>query len=131
MLETMRSYERIALREVTVDVRIGVRDAERQGPQPVVVDVELYRHRRGFPPGGTLEDCLDYDRLYRHLVEDWPERPHTDLLERLAEDLVAFCLEDGRVEACRVRLRKPAIYAGRAIPEIELWRRREDTSAES
>jgi dihydroneopterin aldolase len=90
----------------------------------VRVDVELYRHRGAYA-GGGLEACLNYDRVFRYLVETWPRRPHTDLLEQLAEELITFCLEDERVEACRVVVRKPAIYLGRAVPALEVYRRRE------
>lgn len=120
-----RSYQCLAVRGLAVEVRIGVREAEKQQPQQVVVDVEMMRGGGPFRPSG-LDDCLDYDRVYRHLVEEWPGRPHTGLLEVLAEDLVAFCLEDERVEACRVIIRKPGIYGGRAVPEIELYRRRDN-----
>jgi dihydroneopterin aldolase len=117
------SWECVALRGVTVRVRVGLHAFERQRPQRVAVDVETYRQHAG----GRRHDlaaCLDYDRLYRHLVEDWPARPHTELLEDLAEDLVAFCLGDPRVEACRVVVRKLDIYAGQGVPEVQLYRRR-------
>jgi dihydroneopterin aldolase len=115
------SHQCLALRDVRAWVRLGAFAEERAGPQPVSVDVELYR-RHGAFTGGGLADCLDYDRVFRHLVETWPERPHTELLEQLAEDLVQFCLADARVEACRVVIRKQAIYAGRAVPEITVYR---------
>lgn len=125
MWDPGRSYQCVALRDVALEVRLGAFAAEREAPQPVLVDVELYRHHGPFADGRRLEDCLNYDRVFRHLVEEWPRRPHTDLLERLAEDLVAYCLEDERVEACRVVVRKPAIYAGRAVPRVEVYRLRE------
>ncbi|MCX7631620.1 MAG: dihydroneopterin aldolase, partial [Geminicoccaceae bacterium] len=62
--------------------------------------------------------CLDYDRIHRWLVETWPARPHTELLEQLAEELLAKCFEDPRVEWCRVRIRKPEAHGGRGAPEI-------------
>jgi len=120
---TGRDWECVALRGVRVWLRVGVRPDERLRPQPVEVEVELYRQAPAARAGG-LAACLDYDRLHRYLMETWPERPHTPLLEELAEDLVAFCLADERVEACRVVLRKPEIYAGRGIPEVVLYRRR-------
>jgi dihydroneopterin aldolase len=122
--DTDRSYECVALRDVVVEVRIGAFAEELAGPQTVRVDVELYR-QRGAYAGGGLEACLNYDRVFRHLVEVWPRRPHTALLEQLAEDLIAFCLADERVEACRVVIRKPGIYLGRAIPTLEVYRRRD------
>lgn len=121
------SWECVALRGVTVRVRLGLHDFERQGAQRVSVDVELYRRHAGGRSGGFTA-CLDYDRLHRHLIEDWPRRPHTDLVEELAEDLVAFCFEDPRVEACRVAVRKLDIFAGRGVPEVTLYRLRPDTA---
>jgi dihydroneopterin aldolase len=118
------SHQCLALRDVRIDVRVGAYPEERQASQPVSVDVELYRRCERFT-GATLADCLDYDRVYRHLTEGWSRKLHTDLLERLAEDLVEFCLADPRVEACRIVIRKIAIYRGRAVPEITVFRIRE------
>jgi dihydroneopterin aldolase len=107
-----------------VRVRLGAYAEEREAPQTVSVDVELYRACARFA-GTGLADCLDYDRVFRHVTGAWPERPHTDLLELLAEDLVEFCLADPRVEACRVVIRKTEIYQGRAVPEIVVFRARD------
>jgi FolB domain-containing protein len=120
----LASFHCLALRDVRVAVRLGAHLQERAAPQPVSVDVELYRHHGRFL-GSGLADCLDYDRVFRYLTESWPQRPHTELLEELAEDLLRFCLLDERVEACRVVIRKPEIYAGRAVPEITVYRLRE------
>lgn len=124
MWDALRSYQCVALRDVALAVRLGIAAQEQGTVQPVRVDVELYRHHDAAAACGAGDDYLDYDRLFRRLLEEWPRRPHTGLLEELAEDLVRFCLEDGRVEACRVVVRKPAIYAGRATPAVELYRRR-------
>ena len=40
----------------------------------------------------------------------------------MADELVEFCMEDGRVEACRVVIRKPDVYPGSPVPEIALFR---------
>ena len=64
-------------------------------------------------------------RIYRHLTEAWPQRPHQGLLESWAEDLVGFVLQDPQVEGCRVRLAKPDVYGGRAVPEVEFIRTRD------
>ncbi len=118
------NHQCIALRGVEVMVRLGLLERERGAAQRVIVDVELRRRHDGYR-GGGLAACLDYDRIHRHLREVWPKRPHTDLLEELAEELIAFCFADPRVEACRVRIRKPEIYGDGAVPELEVFRRRD------
>lgn len=116
-------HECLALRDVRIPVRVGVYAREHDAPQLLGVDVELYR-RRGQFSGSTLADCLDYDRVHDHLTRIWPARAHVELLELLAEDLIGVCLDDPRVEACRVVIRKLEVYPGTATPEISVWRRR-------
>ena len=122
------SYECVALRNVPVRLRVGLYDFERDRPQRVSVDVELYRKAGGLEQR-EFATCLDYARLHRYLVEEWPKRPHVELLEELAEDLIRFCLADPRVEACRVVVRKLDIYAGGGVPEVELYRLRAEGAA--
>lgn len=104
-----------------VSVRIGVHAFEYEKPQMLSVDVELYRRQQRFT-GSRLADCLDYDRLYHHITQEWPARDHVELLEILADELAEVCLADQRVEACRVVIRKPEVYPGAATPEIAVYR---------
>lgn len=124
MWDVSQSYQRVGLRGISLEVRLGAYAEERTAPQRISVDVDLFRHAGSFPEGRGLEACLNYDRIYRYLTEEWPRRGHTDLLEQLGEDLVRLCLQDERVEACRVVIRKPDIYKGKVTPELELYRRR-------
>jgi dihydroneopterin aldolase len=122
------SYERVALENVTVELQVGVEAWERAPgkAQRLLVTVEMFR-RRGAFTGTALADCIDYDRVHRHIAARWtPARAHVDLLEPLLEELLAVCFEDARVEACRVGIRKPHVYDGRAVPLVEVYRLRAD-----
>jgi dihydroneopterin aldolase len=125
------SYERVALEDLTVELQIGVNPWERSPgkAQRLLVTVEMFRHR-GVLIGKSVADCIDYDRVYGYIAAHWtPQRAHVDLLESLLEELVAVCFEDTRVEACRVAIRKPHVYNGRAVPMVEVYRLRSDCSA--
>lgn len=124
MWGTEASWHAVGVEGVEVAVRIGAFPRERLRPQRVAVSVTLYRRGPAYA-GGGLAACLDYDRLYRFLQDVLPARPHVDLLEELAETLVAFALEDERAEACRIRLAKLDVYNGRGMPVVEVVRRRE------
>jgi dihydroneopterin aldolase len=124
------SYERVALEDLTVELQVGVNQWERAPgkAQRVLVTVEMFRHRGPFT-GSSVADCINYDRVYRHITARWtPARAHIDLLEPLLEELVAVCFEDARVEACRVAIRKPHVYNGYAVPTVEVYRLRSDPS---
>ncbi len=119
----MRDYQKTSLHDVEVEIRVGLCDWERRKKQKVLVDVDLYRFKGAFT-AKKIKDCLDYDRPYKFITESWPKRPHTDLLETLAEDLAVFCLRDKKVEAVRVCIRKPQVYKGKAVPAVEFFRAR-------
>ncbi|MCA8926564.1 MAG: dihydroneopterin aldolase [Alphaproteobacteria bacterium] len=117
-------YECVALTGLVLPLHIGIRDWERHPDrkQRVRVDVECYRPL-GAPPE-RIDQCVDYSRLYRHVTTAWPARGHTDLLETLAHDLLAFAFADETVTAVRVRLAKLDVYLDDAVPVVELVRRR-------
>jgi 7,8-dihydroneopterin aldolase/epimerase/oxygenase len=129
--DTRASYERVALEDLAVELRVGVSDWERTPgkAQRLLVTVEMFRHRGAFT-GSSLADCIDYGRVYRHVIERWtPAGAHVDLLEQLLEELVAVCFEDARVEACRIAIRKPKVFNGRAVPLVEVYRLRSGVSS--
>lgn len=117
-------YECVALTGLVLHLHIGIRDWERHPDrrQRVRVEVECYRPL-GEPPQ-RVEDCIDYSRLYRYVTTAWPDRGHTDLLETLAHDLLAFAFQDASIAAVRVRLAKLDVYLDDAVPVVEMLRHR-------
>lgn len=120
-----KDLEEVFLEDMAVTMHVGATAWERHPDhtQTLLVSVTLFRHKARCGQAG-LEDCLDYDRIASYVLEDWPKRPHTDLLETLAEDLADHCLADSRVEACTVTLRKPLFYRGAGTPGVRLHRAR-------
>ncbi len=119
-----RTWQRVSLEGIAVEARVGVADWERHPDrrQRLLVDVEMTRPEWEAPR--SLDDCIDYDRVYAHVTSEWPNRPHTDLLETLVDELLELCLRDPKVAWCRVRVRKPDVYNGRAVPVVEAARER-------
>lgn len=106
------------LREVPVSVRVGIAPKERRAAQRLLVTVEMV----SVPPAGgyhSIADCVDYDRVFGYVRDVWPTRPHTDLLEQLVEDLLAFVFQDVKILRARVLLIKPDIYPGSARAGVE------------
>jgi len=76
------------------------------------------------PTHGTIGDTcpyIDYDPI-RSAIRAWPSRPHTDLLETLAEELVALCFALEAVQACRVSVEKPDIFNEADAAGVEIFR---------
>jgi dihydroneopterin aldolase len=112
------------LQRIEVEVQVGLHPWELHPERPtrLWVDVELYALDPPRHPTG-LYQVIDYDRLRRH-VRAWEQRPHTPLLETLAEELVEFAFEDPRVDAVRATLLKPDIFNEARGAGVELFRRR-------
>ena len=117
-------YECVSVNGLVLHLHVGIRDWERHPDrqQRVQVDVHCYRPLGEAP--ASIKDCIDYSRLYRYVAQEWPQRGHTDLIETLAHDLLAFVFEDATITAARVRLAKLDVYLDDAVPSVELVRRR-------
>ena len=84
----------------------------------------MYQDQTHFDPS-HIETCLDYSRVHDYIA-GWANRPHTDLVETLAEDLFSFVFQDPRVDGCRVTIRKPDIYNDARSVGVRAFRRRGD-----
>ena len=115
-----RSHLRIMLRQVQTEAHVGLHPWERHPERPtrLLVDVDVYAPTEGPADAHTL---IDYDAL-RAALKAWPSRPHTNLLETLAEELVSLCLAIPSVQACRVAVTKPDIFNEIQAAGVEIFR---------
>lgn len=127
-MKNLPDYQLTTLRDMTVDIKVGIRDWEKTGgkTQKIVVDIDLYRYARHFT-GKTIADCMDYSVPYDFVMNEWPKRKHTELLETLVEELIEACFRDENVDAARVSIRKPHVFNGNAVPGVEFFRHRKKT----
>ena len=118
-----RSHIRVALRDVQVQASVGLHAWERHPERPsrLIVNVELFAYAEGPVDGAGRAGILDYDPL-RNAIAAWPGRPHVDLLETLAEELVRACFALPAVQACRVSVAKPDIFNEAASVGVEVFR---------
>lgn len=102
----------------------GVYDFERRQGQEFVVDVIL---ELDLEPAATSDDVADtvhYGQLADRLVEIVSGEP-VNLIETLADRLVAACLADGRVAAATVTVHKPQAPIAHAFADVAVTLRRE------
>jgi dihydroneopterin aldolase len=124
LFDPERDHIRMVLRDLVVEVSIGLHPWEQLRPQRLVVNVEAWAY---VAAPYTQEDAaliLDYDAIRNVIREDWPKRGHMKLLEPLAEELIQLCFNHAAVAAARVRLEKPDIFSEAQGVGIELYRRR-------
>jgi dihydroneopterin aldolase len=99
------SGDEIHILGLEMPVRIGVPEAERAAWQTVIADITVTLTREFDKMKDELSDTLDYERAANEATAVAASRPR-QLLETLAADLVGYFLQDERVQAVEVLLRK-------------------------
>lgn len=126
MLWDTQSYVATVLDDVDVVMSVGIADHEKypDRPQHVVVSAKLFYHIEKMNIE-SIDDCVNYATI-RDFIAGWSSRPHVDLIETLAEDLLDKCFEDKRVEAVWIKIKKPDIFHDVKSVGIEVYRKRND-----
>ncbi|MCU0487508.1 MAG: dihydroneopterin aldolase [Anaerolineales bacterium] len=112
--------DKVIIQDLTARGIIGVNDWEREQPQEILINLELYTDLKK----AGLSDNLDFSINYRIIakkVQAHAESAARWTVEALAEDLARLCLEEPGVLKVRVRVEKPgAVRFARSVGvEIE------------
>ena len=121
----LAACRRLYLRDWTVQANIGVYPVERQGAQPIVLNIDVYvALAHTTPQFDELDEIFDYDRI-RDAVRARLARGHVNLQETLLDDLAAAILALEGVSAVRISSEKTRIYPDIAGIGVEILRFRE------
>lgn len=100
----------IEIADIETRLRVGIWEHEREF-QPIRISISIRAIAPARPK--TIEDCLNYEPICRWIIDAWPTRPHTPLLENRLRELIDFIFDfDARIEWADVAISKPA-----AIPQ--------------
>jgi 7,8-dihydroneopterin aldolase/epimerase/oxygenase len=116
--------DRIRLTGLRVHGRHGVHDFERADGQDFVIDAEL---ELDLAPAAATDDVtrtVHYGELAGRLAAIVAGEP-VDLIETLADRLVAECLTDERVAAATVTVHKPQAPIPHEFADVAVVLRRE------
>jgi dihydroneopterin aldolase len=117
--------DRISLEGMVFNGRHGVREAEREQPQEFKVDVEVETDLVAPGRSDTVEDTVDYRRLYA-IAKVVIEGESAKLIETLANRIAERVLELDKVVAVSVRIaKKPDSMRPIAAAAVKIRRTRE------
>lgn len=114
------------LHKMRVAMSIGIH-AHEIVPQSLIVNVKA----QGFaaPRPRSIAEALDYEPIRDYVQQEWPRRPHTDLLETLAFDLFGKIFADARIMAAEISMLKPDAFPETELAGIEVRLTREEWQA--
>jgi len=111
--DAARGLRRVFLRGLDVQARLGVHAHEKQGPQRIIIGIELAVEDADVARGvgaDQLSRVVDYERVVK-AARRIASGEHVLLVETLAERIALAALEDPKVVVARVQIEKPEAFA--------------------
>lgn len=113
---------RLFLRNYEAPIHIGVYESEKQAPQRIRLNVDLYVPLRdSTPQRDHISEVVDYD-LIRRTIAARVAAGHIELQETLCDDIARTLLQHPKVYAVRVASEKPDIYPDCEAVGVEVFR---------
>ena len=119
--DARQTLRHVFVRNLVVQANIGVHAHEKTGSQRVRVNLDLGVREGGGRTPDELAQVVCYEEITQG-VRGIIARGHVNLVERLAEDIAAMCLEDPRVRSARVRVEKLDVLAEAESVGVEIER---------
>lgn len=105
----------IEIKDLLLRTIVGVNAEERVNRQDVLINLALFVDTRSAGESDAIEQTVDYKRITKRVIET-VERSQFYLVEKLAAEIAALCLEDPRVLRVRVSVEKPgAVRFARSV----------------
>jgi D-erythro-7,8-dihydroneopterin triphosphate epimerase len=116
--------DRILIRDLSARCIIGINEEERREKQDVLINLIIFADLRQAGKSDRFEDSVDYRALKKRILS-MVEGSKYHLIEALAEEIAAICLEEKTVLQVQVRVDKPyALRYARSVG-VEITRKRE------
>lgn len=103
---------KIILKDLKLNLPIGIYEFEKQKTQPVVMHLECLAYSNY--QFNSIEDCIDYSKI-SDFIKSFESKPHVELIEQLQLMIIDFCFSFNE-EIYSVNL---TIFKTDIIPNVE------------
>jgi len=112
--------DKVIIKDLLARGIIGINEWEREKPQEIRINLELYTDIRKAGQSDDIADSVDYRSMAKK-VQAHAESAARLTVEALATDLARICLHEPGVERVVVRVEKPGAvrFTGSVGVEIE------------
>ena len=117
--------DRIQIKDLLLRTIIGINEEERRNRQDVLINITLHADTQAAGTSDDTEDAVNYRTITKRVIKR-VEESSSNLVEKMAAEIAAICLEDPRVEAVDVRVEKPGALRFARSVGVEIHRTRSD-----
>ena len=118
--------DKIQIQDLLLRAIIGINDEERRNRQDVLINITLHADTRAAGRSDDMADAVNYRTLTKRIIA-LVENSQFYLVEKLAAEIAALCLDDPRVERADVRVEKPGALRFARSVGVEIQRTRADS----
>jgi FolB domain-containing protein len=115
--------DKILIKDLLIRGIIGIHDWEREKKQDILINVEMEADCRPAGLSDDFQDAVDYRAVTKSII-NLVEMSEFFLVEKMAEEIAALCLQNPKVDLARVRVEKPGAVRFSKSVGIEVERRR-------
>lgn len=115
--------DKVIIRNILARGIIGIRDWEREKPQDILINLDLYSEIRKHDTADRIAECIDYSKVTKKVIHH-AETAKRFTVEALAEDIAQICLDDPLVLKATVRVEKPGAVRFAQSVGVEIERSR-------
>jgi dihydroneopterin aldolase/2-amino-4-hydroxy-6-hydroxymethyldihydropteridine diphosphokinase len=117
--------DQIQIEDLLLRAIVGINDEERRNRQDVLINITLHADTRAAGQSDDIADAVNYRTLTKRIIV-LVENSQFYLVEKLAAEIAALCLDDPRVERADVRVEKPGALRFARSVGVEIQRTRAD-----
>ncbi len=115
--------DQIQIKDLLLRTIIGINEEERSNRQDVLINITLYSDTRAAGASDEIEDAVNYRTITKRVIKRVEESSFY-LVEKMAAEIAAICLQDLRVAAVDVRVEKPGALRFARSVGVEIHRTR-------
>jgi len=115
--------DHILVRDLRVEVLIGIHKRERHVPQTVAIDLDIGLPGEAVFVSDKVADTIDYEQVALK-IRELAASGHFRLVETFAERIARLLLEDFRAPWVRVSAAKIAVLGNAKLVGVSIERRR-------
>jgi D-erythro-7,8-dihydroneopterin triphosphate epimerase len=115
--------DRILIKDLLLRTIIGINEEERRARQDVLINIVLHADTGPAGASDDIADAINYRTITKRVIK-MVEGSKFHLVEKMAAEIAAICLEDPRVEAVSVRVEKPGALRFARSVGVEIRRTR-------
>jgi len=117
--------DQIQIKDLLLRTIIGINEEERRARQDVLINIVLYADTRPAGASDDIDDAVNYRTITKRIIR-LVEESRFYLVEKLAAEIAAICLDDPRVESVSARVEKPGALRFARSVGVEIHRTRAD-----